>query len=879
MSSETTFVRLTRTHAWAAVGLASLGVTLVTYVVPTLLSVVPFAEDLGRAGVWFTVAAALAGVAIAAPARLRVVAFVALALGVVAVFAGWTALRVVDTPSDRLDRSLSTEGSSPSMVRVEGIVRTLPRSVVRPHGRLDDVLFGADEAVDRTVFELRIDGLVGDDAVHRASGVLQVTVSGGMPEVSVGDRVRCLGWYSSPRAPRNPGQRDSRPTMAMEGRVGWLALSSPELVEVLGQRATPGTALAAIHGRLGAALGGDDTPGRALLRALVLGETGSASLGPTRDAFRDAGAAHLLAISGFHLTLLAGGVIVLLRLAGDRGHSDTLIVGAIVLVYALVLPTKAPIVRASALILALLVADLRGRRADRLTLLGWVTLGLIVWRPLDVFSLGAQLSVGVTALLIWLSERRPAWLVGQGQALNVEIPRESAWGAVWRVLRGSFMTALACWLVAAPAIAWHTGVFTPFAVLGVLVLTPAVILTLGMGFAACVIGLVLPQAGAAIGDGAVLVASFTAWIAQAVQSIPGGRIDLPSVSVWWVVAATVAMVNLCRCARWTRSAAWAPVALVLVWAVTEAHFAARLSKDVVLRIDMLDVGDGTCIIVRSAGETLAWDCGSLTPGLGARTIPKSLRALGVDEIETLVVTHANVDHYVFVPDVSATVGIGRVLVPDASLVALESSDAGARLLTMLSEDRVPVVPIERGATVPIGSASGVFLWPQPDARAFEENDRSAVLRLEVHTDDGPRSVLLTGDIQRAASIRLMQDPSTIDADILELPHHGGWHDAASAFVEAVTPTIVLQSTGRRRAESSASDERWGPVRTHLEGAGGAWWVTARDGAAWVEVLKDGSLRGGSATRPGRHLSPRSPNRAGYLAQASNPFVPYVHQDP
>jgi beta-lactamase superfamily II metal-dependent hydrolase len=98
-------------------------------------------------------------------------------------------------------------------------------------------------------------------------------------------------------------------------------------------------------------------------------------------------------------------------------------------------------------------------------------------------------------------------------------------------------------------------------------------------------------------------------------------------------------------------------------------------------------------------------------------------------------------------------------------------------------------------------------------------------------------VLLCGDIQREAMETLVGSEAVVSADVLELPHHGSHHRTAELFVGQVGPQVTLQSTGRTRWKRTRA--RWDPA---LDGA--EHLVTARDGACWVRIDRQGSIRCG-----------------------------------
>jgi hypothetical protein len=253
-------------------------------------------------------------------------------------------------------------------------------------------------------FDVRVEWIEGTPVVWRAGDLVRVW-SAGRVEVGAGERVRCRATIEPVEGPRNPGERDARVRAAQDRLIGH-AHTSVSLIDRLGAAPGPAAAMlrasAWLRARADTALGDDRSRGAALVRSLILGEDDgpSGDLAPAREAFTRVGLSHVLAISGFHLVVLVWSVVVVLRLFGDRGAVEPLTVGALVVLYLLIVPAEAPVVRAGIMALAFLGADACGRRHDRLAVLGWVACGLLFWRPADAFSLGFQLSAGLTGTLL-----------------------------------------------------------------------------------------------------------------------------------------------------------------------------------------------------------------------------------------------------------------------------------------------------------------------------------------------------------------------------------------------------------------------------------------------------------------------------------------------
>ena len=224
------------------------------------------------------------------------------------------------------------------------------------------------------------------------------------PELLPGSIVRVTGWMRPPSDAMNPGPpRPPRAPVCTIDTDGWALVA-----EVSPQRSSLGTELAPLR-RLqhrlqsGArsVLGLDDPqtqtdPARALLAALVLGQR-DPGYDDAYEPFRRVGLAHLLAISGQHLAILAAATAWVLRASGPGWRVEAIGVAMAVGMLLVIVPARTPIVRAGVMVLALLLARALGRRHDPLAVLAWTALGIMLWDPYQVFGLGYQLSFGLVA--------------------------------------------------------------------------------------------------------------------------------------------------------------------------------------------------------------------------------------------------------------------------------------------------------------------------------------------------------------------------------------------------------------------------------------------------------------------------------------------------
>jgi len=193
-------------------------------------------------------------------------------------------------------------------------------------------------------------------------------------------------------------------------------------------------------------------------------------------------------------------------------------------------------------------------------------------------------------------------------------------------------------------------------------------------------------------------------------------------------------------------------------------------------IDVLDVGQGLAVVVRTKNHTLVYDTGSRSPSgfnMGDAALIPFLIANQVNSIDTIIISHGDNDHIGGLQAILNNFTIGNILssVPSAVPGTAEHCHSGQ----FWAWDGVQFE----------------ILSPE-DGDAFEGNNASCVLKIS--TADA--SVLLTGDIEKKAEKALLQTSDiNLDADVMLIPHHGSKTSSTKAFIEAVSPDIAISSAG------------------------------------------------------------------------------------
>ncbi len=374
-----------------------------------------------------------------------------------------------------------------------------------------------------------------------ADGLIAVTITPPHPLLVVGQTIETMGRLSRPHPAVNEGEFDLASHYRRQRILATLHVLDPAAVTIIDSpapsllqrcRRTVRTALAK-------GFSPDDSLDHALLQTLLLGDDDS-SIRDIEETFRRTGTSHHLAISGMHIAVLSGFILLLGRSAGLGPKMLAGVVGAFVAIYGLMAIPSVPVVRAVVLSIATAVGLLGRRSVDFLQLLALGGIAILIYQPLDLFSAGFQLSFGVVFGLVMLT--RPS-----AQAIDWRNPLDtppfaasSKRQALARWLQPRllqlFAAGLAAWLVALPLVAIHFQRLNPWAMPASMILAPLVFLGLIGGFVKVVLTLLLPGWAGAWAMMALWPISGMRLIAELLARMPLSDLPLPSPSIGFAAA-------------------------------------------------------------------------------------------------------------------------------------------------------------------------------------------------------------------------------------------------------------------------------------------------------------------------------------------------------
>jgi beta-lactamase superfamily II metal-dependent hydrolase len=205
-----------------------------------------------------------------------------------------------------------------------------------------------------------------------------------------------------------------------------------------------------------------------------------------------------------------------------------------------------------------------------------------------------------------------------------------------------------------------------------------------------------------------------------------------------------------------------------------------------LRIDILDVGQGDSILIRSPeGKTALIDAGPTRNAALA-----ALKRKGIKSLDLIAISHHHSDHY------GGMDAVVKALKPHYFLASRSghTTTLYLKLLKTIEAQGLTVIePTSRTRKIELGSVE-LTLFPQPPEDRRDENNNSIGLKLTY----GSFSVLLTGDSESTErSWWLQNDPELpSNCTILKLPHHGSRNGTDSRWLQAVRPQLAVASLGK-----------------------------------------------------------------------------------
>lgn len=543
-----------------------------------------------------------------------------------------------------------------------------------------------------------------------------------------------------------------------------------------------------------------------VLKALAIGDQSAIPVAQWQ-LYQRTGITHLISISGLHVTMLAGAMFALFYAGWRRSMWLTLrlparraavLAGVVTATgYVLLAGWGVPAQRTLYMLWVVALLLWSGRTLAPTRILAWALLVVVLLDPWAVLAAGFWLSFGAVGVLLFATGAR----VGDVHLHWLQAWWQSQWAVtlalapVLLLLFGQVSTISP--LANALAIPMVSFLVTPLALLGS-----------------------LPHMDWALHSAHALMAA-CAWWLQQLAAFPLWTQAQPA--LWQVLLALAGALWLLLPrgfpARW----------LGVVWMLPALLVSPSQPQHGELWVDVIDVGQGLSVLVRTVHHALLFDAGpqyNSTADTGNRILAPYLRSEGVMQLDEMILSHDDNDH-------------------TGGAVSLLQSIPVAHIYTSLPTTHV----IFTGVTARLSHCQPGQSWQwdgvafqvlYPDAASYSEldrkdNHRSCVLKIS----SAGGSVLLTADIETEDERYLLANASgDLAATLLIAPHHGSRTSSTAEFVAAVAPRLTVFTVGYQNRFGHPR----GDVMARYAQVGSVLARSDRDGLVAVKFAPDQAMQ-------------------------------------
>ena len=552
-----------------------------------------------------------------------------------------------------------------------------------------------------------------------------------------------------------------------------------------------------------------------IIGAIILGDKTDLD-SDIKELYSVSGIAHILAISGLHISFIGMAIYRLLRRRFRFLFSAAVSI-PVVLSFGIMSGFGISTMRAIIMFILKIIGEVLGRKYDAITAISLAGLVLLVQNPFVVCNSGFQMSFGAIIAIVLI-------LPIVEEILNTD-------NKIIKVLSANFTISL----VMNPILAWNYYELPTFSFLLNIVVVPLMSVVIVSSIAGIFCSCIMFGFGKVVifpGCGILELYTFLCNIINksSVASIVVGQPKVTIIIVYYAILLVVLFGLKNIRTKYTRAEKERNIIKKETGLVLEkkAKKERRIKgQNVKLRlacivgflllncliyynpnpgfyITFINVGQGDGILIHGDnGTKVMVDGGSTSEKQVAKNcIVPYLKAEGIGTIDYSIITHTDKDHISGILEIlennnSNRIRIKNLVMPDINM----KDDTYNELIEKAKLKKINVLYIKKGDTLSLGKTKIKCIYPETTTTASDKNDYCTVLSVKNKTS----KILLTGDISKEIEEKIKDDIEE-NYTVLKVAHHGSNYSSSEKFLKKVNPKYSIISVGKNNSYGHPGNE-------------------------------------------------------------------------
>lgn len=570
-----------------------------------------------------------------------------------------------------------------------------------------------------------------------------------------------------------------------------------------------------------------------IITSMLLGDKSELD-SSVNSLYQQSGIAHILAISGLHISMLGMALYKIMRRAGFGFTQSAVTSSLLISLYGCMTGNAVSAIRAIVMFAVSSGAQALGRKYDILSSSSLASIIILSDSPAMLANSSFLLSfgavIGIAAVYPVFGSFFPEW-------------NKTPASYIARALLTSLATSVSVSLTTLPVLLTSFYEFPPLSIFLNLIIIPLMGLLMACGAAAGVLGIFNTAAGSFVMGTVHYILALYKLLCNVSGEFQFGRIIAGSpqgcriVIYYCLLLAVVAAPSYIKLQR--------KLAAVLLPCIAGMLLLMFYNPVNELQVHVLYIGQGDGIYAKLPdGSGILFDGGSSDKkDAGKYILAPCLKSSGISRLDYVFISHLDEDHYnaaVYLLENQSETGIivKNLILPDIAQqdedykdLAAMAKRNGTRVAAISSGDRLDKMA---------GKFSIECLAPDKVNTYSDKNAASMVLRMRY----GSFSMLLTGDLQNDGEEELIGNPSLTCCDVLKVAHHGSKYSTTEAMLDIVKPRAAIISCGKNNRYGHPHEE----TLQRLEASRSSIYVT-KDAGEVIIRAREGQFNITSYVKP------------------------------